>query len=112
MAVSIVKLFSPTQLGTAVATIYTAPTNPASTVKNGRVRLTNTSASAATATLYTVPSGGAAGAGNECLAAVSIPAGQNLDIDFPSLGPGDTLQGLSGTASAITISEMGGVVYS
>ncbi|NMV36921.1 hypothetical protein [Ralstonia insidiosa] len=112
MAVSIVKLFSPVQLGTGASIIYTAPTNPLTTVKNGRVRLTNTSGSAASVTLYTVPNGGTAGVGNECLPAVSIPGGQNLDVDFPSLGPGDTLQGLSGTASVITVSEMGGVLYS
>ncbi|WP_167313415.1 hypothetical protein [Ralstonia insidiosa] len=112
MAVSIVKLFSPVQLGTAASIIYTAPTNPPSTAKNGRVRLTNTTGLAASATLYTVPNGGTPSAGNECLPAVSIPAGQNLDVDFPSLGPGDTLQGLSGTANAITVSEMGGVLYS
>jgi hypothetical protein len=113
MAISISKLFAPVQLGTAVAEFFLMPATPTtSVIKNGRLRLTNTSAAAASVTLYAVPSGSAPAAGNECLPAISIAANQNLDVDFPTLAAGDSLQGLASAANAITVHELGGIVYS
>lgn len=113
MALTFSKLFQPVQLGTTASTIYTCPAVPSSSViKNGRVRLTNTTASAATATLYAVPSGGTASATNEFISALSVAANSYVDIDLPTMAAGDFLQGLSGTASAISVFEIGGVIYS
>jgi hypothetical protein len=114
MALTFIKLFQPSQLPiTTPAVIYTCPASPATSVlKNGRVRLVNTSAAAVPATLYAVPSGGTASAANEFLPATSIAVNGYLDIDIPDMAAGDTLQGFAGAATSITIHEMGGVLYS
>jgi hypothetical protein len=113
MALSIVQLFQPTVLGTASAVIFSMPTLPAtSTLKNARMRLTNTTAGAVTATLYEAPSATASAASNCFLSAVSIPANSSIEVDVPTMAAGDTLRGLAGAAASITVHEMGGVVYS
>jgi hypothetical protein len=113
MALTFTKLFAPQQLPNATGTIYTCPASPSTTVlKNGRVRLTNTTAGAVTATLYAVPSAGAAADSNAFMKAQSIPANSFVDVDLPTLAAGDTLQGLAGAATSITIHELGGVLYS
>ena len=113
MALTFTKLFNPQQLPNVVGTIYTCPANPPSTVlKNGRVRLSNTTGGAVTATLYAVPNAGTASDANAFMKAQSIPANAFVDVDVPTLGQGDTLQGLAGAATSITIHELGGVLYS
>ena len=113
MALTIAQLFTPVQLPSSVGVLFAMPTAPASTVlKNGRVRLTNTSGSAVAVTLYAAPSATASAAANCCLNAVSIAANGYLDIDIPTLLAGDTLRGFAGTASVITMHELGGVLYS
>jgi len=113
MALTIAQLFGPVQLPASAAVLYSAPTSPATSVlKNGRVRLTNTSASAVPATLYVDASGNASGVANCCLAAVSIAAGAYLDVDLPTMKAGDTLRGFAGTANVVTMHELGGVLYS
>lgn len=113
MALSFIKLFAPLQLANAAGIIYTCPLSPATTVlKNGRVRLANTTGGAVTATLYAVPNAGVPGVTNEFMAAQSIPANSFVDVDVPTLAAGDTLQGLAGAAASITIHELGGVLYS
>ena len=114
MALTILQLFAPTHLGLAAAAIYSAPTSPTtSVVKNGRVRLTNTTGAAETVTLYVAPSATGSSAANCCLNAVSIAANSYLDVDLPTLAAGDTLRGKSGAvANAITVHELGGVLYS
>lgn len=113
MALTIQQLFAPVQLAAAAAVLFTMPTTPTTTVlKNGRVRLTNTSAGAVPVTLYADASGNASAAANCCLNAVSIAANSYIDIDIPTLKAGDTLRGFAGTANVITMHELGGVLYS
>ena len=110
MALTISQLFAPVQLGLTSAVIYAQPAG--SVLKNGRVRLTNTSILPVAATLYAAPSATTSAAANCFLSAVSISANAFLDVDIPTLTGGDTLRGLAGTATVITVHEMGGVSYS
>jgi hypothetical protein len=113
MALSIIQLFSPVQLGTSSTMLYAAPTTPTTAVvKNGRIRLTNTSAVPVPVTLYVAPSATASAAANSCMSAQSIGGNAFLDVDVPTLAAGDTLRGLAGTASVITVHELGGVLFS
>lgn len=113
MALTFSQLFTPVQLPASAGTLFSMPTAPTGTVlKNGRVRLTNTSGSAVAVTLYAAASAVASAAANCCLNAVSIAANGYLDIDLPTMLAGDTLRGFAGTASVITMHELGGVLYS
>lgn len=113
MALTVSQLFTPLQLAAAVAVLYSMPTTPATSVlKNGRVRLTNTSGVAVPVTLYAAAAATASGVANCCLNAVSIAANSYLDIDIPTLLAGDTLRGFAGTAAVITMHELGGILYS
>ena len=113
MALTFTKLFQPSQLPATVTTIFTMPLLPITTaLKNGRVRLTNTTAGAVSATLYAVPSGGAAGVGNMFLSGTSVSPNGYLDIDIPDMAYGDTLQGFASAGASLTIHELGGVLYS
>lgn len=113
MALTVSQLFAPVQLPNAAAVLYTMPASPASSVlKNGRVRLTNTSGAAVPVTLYADAAGNASGAANCCLSAVSIAAGGYLDVDIPTMKAGDTLRGFAGMASVVTMHELGGIIYS
>lgn len=113
MALTFTLLFVPQQLAAAVGDIYTMPASPASTVlKNGRVRLVNTSGSAVAVTLYAVPAGGASGADNCFLPGTSIAAGGVLDVDLPTLAAGGKLRGFADAAGAVTILESGGALWS
>jgi hypothetical protein len=113
MALSVVQLFAPVALPNAVAVLYTMPTSPATSVlKNGRVRLTNTSGAAVPVTLYADASGNASVAANCCLNAKSVAANDFLDVDLPTMKAGDTLRGFAGTAAVITMHELGGILYS
>lgn len=110
MAVTITKLFTPVQLPAAAAVLFTMPTT--GVLKNGRVRLTNTSGAAVAVTLYADAAATASGAGNCFLSAVSIAANGYLDIDLPTMAAGDTLRGFAATASVITMHELAGIIYS
>ena len=113
MAVTITQLFTPVVLPDAVDVLFTMPVAPASTVlKNGRVRLTNTSGSAVTVTLYADASATASSAANCCLDDYSIAAGEFLDLDIPTLRAGDTLRGFASAASSVTMHELGGTLFS
>lgn len=113
MALSVVQLFAPVALANAVAVLYTMPASPTTSVlKNGRVRLTNTSGAAVPVTLYADASGNASAAANCCLNAKSVAANDFLDVDIPTLKAGDTLRGFAGTAAVITMHELGGILYS
>lgn len=113
MALTIKQLFPPTVLGAAVATYFTCPAAPATSVlKNGRARFTNTTAGAVAVTAYAVPVSGSAAAGNCFANAVSVPPNGYLDIDIPALAAGDTFQAFAGAAASITVLAMDGVVFS
>lgn len=112
-ALTIAQLFAPVQLPAAVAVLYSMPTSPAtSTLKNARMRLTNTTGGAVAATLYMDASATASSAVNCFLSAVSIPANSSIEIDIPTMKAGDTLRGFAGAATSITAHEMGGVIFS
>ncbi|MGI4849518.1 MAG: hypothetical protein ACRYGK_15490 [Janthinobacterium lividum] len=107
MAITIQQLFAPLSLGTAASVIYTA----SAVLKNGRVRLTNTSNAAISVSLYAAAAAAASGAGNACLSAKSIAGSDYLDIDVPTLASGDTLRGMA-SAAGITVHQLDGVLYS
>jgi hypothetical protein len=113
MALTFTQLFQPAQLTTSAAGYYTCPASPGSTVlKNGRVRFTNTSASAVAVTAYAVPKGGSAGVSNMFLNAESIAPNAHMDVDIPTLASGDMFQALASAATSVTVSEIGGVLFS
>lgn len=113
MALSISQLFAPIQLPAAAAVLYVMPTDPVTSVlKNGRVRLTNTTGAAVSVTLYADASATASSAANCCLNAVSIAANGYLDIDLPTMRAGDTLRGFASAATSITMHEIGGTLFS
>ena len=113
MALTVSQLFTPVQLGGIAAVLFSMPTAPATSVlKNGRVRLTNTSGAPVPVTLYAAAAAVVSGVTNCCLNAVSIGGNSYLDLDIPTLLAGDTLRGFAGTASVITMHELGGVIYS
>ena len=113
MALTFTRLFAPTVLTGTAATLYTCPASPTSNVvKNGRVRFTNTSAAPVTVTAYAVPLAGTAAAGNCFINAESIAANAHLDVDFPSLAAGDFLSALASAGTSITVTEIGGVLFS
>jgi hypothetical protein len=112
MSIAYSKFFAPTVLGLAAATLATVPAQPTTTLlRGGRIRLVNTTGTAATATLYAVPVGGAAGAGNIFVPAKTIAANDYLDVDVPIMAAGDFIQGLAGTASAITAHMIAGSLF-
>ncbi|WP_323141281.1 hypothetical protein [Massilia phyllosphaerae] len=116
MALTILQLFSPTQLPTAVAVLYAMPdaaSQPTAVLKNGRIRLSNASSTAAVpVTLYAAPAATASGPSNCCFPSQSIAPNSYLDVDIPTLKAGDTLRAVAGTANMVTAHEMGGVLYS
>lgn len=91
MPVALSKLFVPTLLTNALATIYTVAGPSTTIVENLVVRVTNTSASAETVTGNAVPSGGSASDTNE-ICNVSVPANDYLLITIPVLSYGDFVQ--------------------
>lgn len=113
MALTISQLFTPVQLPNAVAVLFTMPTTPTNSVlKNGRVRLTNTTGGAVAVTLYADVAATASSAANEFFPAKSVPANDYIDVDIPTLKAGDTLRGFAGAATSITMHELGGILYS
>ncbi len=113
MTISYSSFFAPTVLTTSAATLATVPASPTGTLlRGGRVRLTNTSASAATVTLYAVPALGTAAAGNAFVSGKSIAANDFLDVDVPIMPAGATLQALASAATSITAHMISGGLYS
>lgn len=113
MSITYSAFFAPQQLGTSAATLFTAPTSPASTLlRGGRIRFTNTTGAAVTVTAHAIPSGGTASAANMFLSAKSIAANDFLDVDVPILGPGGFVQALAGAATSITAHALSGSYFS
>lgn len=115
MALTITQLFTPIQLPAAAAVLFSMPAaaaQPSAVLKNGRVRLTNTSNAAVPVTLYAAAAATASAAANCCMNAQSIPTNSYIDVDIPTMMAGDTLRGYAGTANVVTMHEMGGMLYS
>lgn len=102
------KLVQGVQLGTTAASEYTSPANTKTIIKS--CQLTNTTSTAATATVYLVASGGSPGAANTVISAVNIAPGATYncpEVINQVLMPGDSIQALAGTASAISMQAAG-----
>jgi len=113
MALTFLKLFPPQFLPIVSGLIYAVPATPTSNLlRNGTIRLTNTTASAVVATLYAVPQAGASGAVNEFFAGESVAANSHVDIPVPQLQYGDSIYGFAASASAINIQAIDGVLIS
>lgn len=113
MAITFLKVFQPAQLASSSGLLYTVPAAPTTNLlRNGRVRLTNTSASAVACTLNAVPAAGSASATNQFLPAVSIAANSWLEVDVPQMAAGDMLYGFASAATSVSIAAMDGVIQS
>lgn len=113
MAFQFQKLFPPQQLTTTATVIFTMPAIPTTSIlKNGRVRLTNTTGAPVSATMYADVAADASGADNCFLNAKSIAGNDFLDVDIPTMAAGDTLRALASAAGSITVHEIGGVITS
>ncbi len=114
MTISYVQLFEPIVLTTTDQTIYTVPTTPTTNLlRGGRIRFSNSSSSAVQITAYAVPLNGiSASPGNVFAPNISVPANGFIDIDVPLLSPGDSIQALAGSNSAITVSAINGAIFS
>lgn len=111
MALSVTLLFEPLQLPSSVGVIWSGFSSPATAVlKNGMVRLTNTTGGIVSATLYVGPGSGAVAA--DCfLSAVPISANASIDVPLPTMKPGFTFRGFASAANSITIHESGGYIH-
>ncbi len=97
------RLGGPTQLGTSTTTLATAATGYADIIK--QIIITNTDT---VDRLVTLSIGSAATAANRLLS--SLPIGANDVIIWDTalvLNAGETLQGLSDTASKVTVTVVG-----
>lgn len=103
MADTFVNVYGPAQPGTGNGTLYTS-TGLITVIRE--IRICNTTTTAATISLAI--NGTAATAANCFLSAFSIPAnGEYLSTGSLVLESGDTLQGLQGTGSALTVTVSG-----
>ena len=94
------RIYGPAQPGTTNATLYTVGAAATAVVRS--IHICNTTGTAATISLAI--NGTAATAANCWLSALSIPANGSYDWSgFLHLSANDTLQGLQGTTSALTV---------
>lgn len=112
MSISYSNFFAPIALGIAASTLFTIPAaTPATLLRGGRVRFTNTTAAPATVTAYAVPLAGTAAAGNAFVSGKTVAANDYLDVDMPVMPAGAFLSALSGTASSITAHMISGSYF-
>ena len=102
------RLALPQQLPASTATLYTSPAGKAGT-QLASIKLVNTTTAPVQATIYVVESGGSAADNRALCKNFSVPADglpyellEGAEAQF-YLNAGDTLQGLAGAASSITI---------
>lgn len=113
MSTTYSKLFAPAQMAATNTTYYTVPASPSGQLlRNGRVRVTNTTGSSANFTLYAVPSGGSAGVGNCFAYQVVVNPADYQDIDVPQMVASDFIVGVASAASTLSISSLDGVLQS
>ena len=106
MTINYVDLFAPQQLTTSNVNLFVVPSM--ALLRNGRLRVSNTTASAATIKLWAVPSGLTALDSNVCLPVTSIPANSFTDFDLPVMQAGATLIGVASANTSLTIHPMDG----
>lgn len=113
MAITYTKLFQPTALTNVLATLYTVPTTPGSSLlRGGRVRLTNTSGVPKTARLYAVPTGQVAADTYVFFSDQTVPAFGYVDVDIPILAAGDYLQASAAGGVGVNAQILAGGVFS
>lgn len=106
-------LFDPNEIDNAGAeTLYTVASTPTTIiVRNIQVNIVNTTGTAATITVWAVPSGRSADDTTAVLKDYSVNGADYLTLNIPELDAAATLQAQAGTANAITISSLGGTIY-
>ncbi len=109
-AITYTKLFEPTLISTSATEYYEVPAG--NTLRAGRVRITNVTGTAATVSINAIPAAGSNADSNAVVKAYSIAANDFKDFDLPIMKAGDTLEALAGTASALTIHAIDGVLFS
>lgn len=111
MALDLKVLFVPQFIPNASGVLFTMPAAPTDAVmKNGQVRLTNSSAAPVTVTLNADAAGTATGTVNEFFSAQTIAAHASIDLQLPTMGAGWTLRGVCSAANAVNIVETGGTI--
>lgn len=97
------RIYGPAQPGTTNSTLYTVS---AGTVVVRNIHICNTTGTAATISLAI--NGSAATAANRWLSSISVAPNGTYDWSgFLHLSTTDTIQGLQGTASALTVTISG-----
>ena len=103
------RLALPQQLPSSTGTLYTSPAAPGVGTQVTSTKLVNTTAAPVLVTIYVVESGGTAADNRALCKNFSVPADglpyellEGAEAQF-YLNAGDTLQGLAGAASSITI---------
>jgi hypothetical protein len=102
------RLADPQQLPTTTGTLYTSPAGKAGTQVTS-LKLVNTASAPVTATVYVVESGGSAADNRALCKDFSVPADglpyellEGAEAQF-YLNAGDTIRGVAGSASSITV---------
>ena len=101
------RLVEGSQLGTGVATFYTAPANTRTRIL--LVTVTNTTGTAQTVTLHLVAPGGSASASNMVTSARNVAAGQSVVLyeAAHNLESAGSIQALASAGTALTLMASG-----
>ena len=102
------KLVEGVQLTTGAIAYYTTSAKVRAILR--KVTVINTAGGAVTVSIYLVPPGGAAGAANIVVPALSLAAGTPADIDIAGhvlVAGGASLQALAGSGASITLHVSG-----
>lgn len=102
------RIAGPAYLAASATNIYTPPASTLITYI-GQLHFANKTASDATATVYVGATGGSSG-GTEIVPTITVTAHETRDFYFSppmQMISTDFLSGLSGTASAVTITVLG-----
>lgn len=105
MAFTPARLINPTVLTTSAADLYTAASR---SVLLKQIIVANKTASPATVTLSLLPNGTSADSVHQLLAGIPVAGNDILILDaWQVLAPGDKLNGLAGTSSALIVTASG-----
>ena len=108
MSVTVKPLIQAKYAADSVATEYTAPVSTKAIVD--KFTATNTDSGAQTISIHIVPSGGSASASNLITAALSIPAGESLDLPEMKnhvLAAGDFIAAVASVPNKVVIRASG-----
>lgn len=108
MAIKQLLLIAPVQLTNVAVNYLTVPLN--TTYRIGRAAFSNPTGGALTITAYVVPAAGAAGAANQVINAVNVPAGGTYvspELAGLVMPAGTTLQALASANTSIVLYASG-----